>query len=295
MYLHLLWITPLVLLIAYLSSPRFRGDIAETRVRRLLDSGLDKSRYTVLHNVGIPFSGGSLKLDHIVVSRFGLFVIKSQYVRGRVSGGEFQERWTQSRFGRLTRFENPVHRNAVQLQALQKLLKISASKCQPVAVLVGHRSLDDSLPASVVPAEKLVAYIRKNTRQLIEGEEADGLIRAISEARLQRGSGVRIDKWSLLRYFLLLVLLGGIYGVARDDLAEVWDKFEQRSVQAKSPEKFHADGSRKSEQELYEDSLICAYSADTNRCTCLEPGGPKVDISFSRCRSLAERGSVLNQ
>jgi hypothetical protein len=294
-YLHFLWITPLVLLIVYLSSPRFRGEIAETRVRRLLASGLEKSRYTVLNNVDIPFSGGSLHLDHIVVSRFGLFVIESEYVRGKVSGGEFQERWKASRFGRSTRFDNPVHRNAVQVQALQKLLKMPASKFHPITVLVGHSSAENSMPVSVVPAENLVAWIRKNNRQIIEGEQADELIRTIGEVRFQPAGRLHFDQWSLLRYFLLLVLLGGIYLVARDDLAVLYGNFAQQSEQAGSPENFRPDGSRKSEQELYEDSLICAYSPDTNRCTCLEPDGPIVEVGFSKCRSLAERGSVLSQ
>jgi hypothetical protein len=39
--LHLLWIAPLLLLIFFLSSPRYRGDIAESRVRRLLATGLE--------------------------------------------------------------------------------------------------------------------------------------------------------------------------------------------------------------------------------------------------------------
>ncbi len=43
------------------------------------------------------------------------------------------------------------------------------------------------------------------------------------------------------------------------------------------------------------DSLICAYSPDASRCTCLEPDGPIVNVGFSKCRSLAERGSVLSQ
>lgn len=295
MYLHLLWVTPLVLLIVYFSSPRFRGDIAETRVRRLLSSGLEKSRYTILNNVDIPFSGGSLHLNHIVVSRFGLFVIESEYVRGKVSGGEFQERWKSSHFGRSTRFDNPVHRNAVKVQALQKLLKLPASKFHAMTVLVGHSGVDDSMPVSVVPAENLVAHIRKNNRQIIEGEQADELIRTIGEVRSQPGGRRHFDQWSLLRYFLLLVLLGGLYLVARDDLATLYGKFAQQSEQARTPESFRADGSRKSEQELYEDSLTCAYSPDANRCTCLEPDGSTVDVGFSKCRSLAERGSVLSQ
>ena len=57
--LHLAWIVPLVLLIAFVSSPRFRGDIAESRVRRLLEAGLERNLYTVFNNLVIPSGGGS--------------------------------------------------------------------------------------------------------------------------------------------------------------------------------------------------------------------------------------------
>ena len=116
MVLHLLWIVPLVLTIAFLSSPRFRGDIAQRRTRRILKHGLEKNRYTILDDVALPSGGGSVDIDHVVVSRFGVFVIKSLYAEGVISGGEFQDRWKQDRWGRSRRIENPLHEVTVQAE-----------------------------------------------------------------------------------------------------------------------------------------------------------------------------------
>ena len=285
--MHLLWIVPLVLLIAFIASPRFRGDIAETRVRRILAAGLEKNRYTVLNDVTIPSSGGTAHIDHIVVSRFGIFVIESQHARGSVSGGEFQERWKQYHLRRITRFDNPMHRNALQVQALENLLKIPASKLHPVVVMVGQKGFKTPMPGNLLQPEKLIAYMRKKGQHILDGDQADRLLKAIDDARIRPDGRMYFDKWTLVQIFLLIVLLAGGYLAFRDDIADLQKK--------EFPGMFHADGSRKSEQELWEDSLRCAYSSDSGRCSCYEPGGSRADVGSEKCRSLAERGSILKQ
>ena len=293
--MHLLWIVPLVLLIAFIASPRFRGDIAETRVRRILAAGLEKNRYTVLNDVTIPSSGGTAHIDHIVVSRFGIFVIESQHARGSVSGGEFQERWKQYHLRRITRFDNPMHRNALQVQALENLLKIPASKLHPVVVMVGQKGFKTPMPGNLLQPEKLIAYMRKKGQHILDGDQADRLLKAIDDARIRPDGRMYFDKWTLVQIFLLIVLLAGGYLAVRDDIADLQKRFAEQKEKKESPGMFHADGSRKSEQELWEDSLRCAYSSDSGRCSCYEPGGSSADIEPEKCRSLAERGSVLKQ
>ena len=182
MLLHLLWIAPLVLIIGFLASPRFRGDIAESRTRRILANGLEKSRYTILNDVELPAGGGTVHVDHIVVSRFGVFVIESLYASGMVSGGEFQDRWKQERWGRARRIENPMHQNAVQAETLGRLLGMPQSKIHRVVVLTGHKGIRTEAPDHLVPAEQLIRYIRKKGTHVLEPEQADRAMKAIEEA-----------------------------------------------------------------------------------------------------------------
>jgi hypothetical protein len=292
---HLLWIVPLVLIIAFLLSPRFRGDIAESRTRRILAAGLEKSRYTVLNDVELPTGGGTVHVDHIVVSRFGVFVIESQYASGMVSGGEFQDRWKQEHWGRSRRIENPMHQNAVQAETLGRLLGMPRTKIHRVVVLTGHKGIRTQAPEHLVPADQLIRYIRKKGTHVLEPEQADRALKGIEDARVNPAGGLRINRWNLLNALLVIVLLTGIWLVFGDEIRDVQQMWSERQEQRESPELFHPDGSRKTEKEIWEDSLICAWSEDTGRCTCYEPGGQKANLEQSRCRTLAERGSILKQ
>ncbi len=292
---HGFWIVPLVLLIAFLASPRFRGEIAETRVRRILSAGLEKNRYTVLNDVTVPSGGGTVHIDHVVVSRFGVFVIESQHARGWVSGGEFQERWKQYRWGRFTRMENPLHKNSLQVEALLNILKVPAKAIHPVLVLLGHRGFRTVMPARVVAPEKLLAYMRKKAQPLLDEEQAARILKMIESARVQPFGGAAIHKWRWLQVALLVVLFAGTYFAFRDEVSGLVETLGERNAEKAAPELFHPDGSRKTKQEIREASLICAFSQDSGRCSCYEPGGPKVDIDPAKCRSLAERGSILKQ
>lgn len=293
--LHLLWIVPLLLLIFFLASPRFRGDIAETRVRRLLASGLERNLYTVFNGVVLPSGGGTVQVDHVVVSRFGIFVIDSCYVRGWISGTEVQERWRQHFTWRSVRFPNPVHRNRLQVEALQRLLDFPAAAFHPLVVLVGHKGFKKRPPERVESPDSLLAQMRKKSRPLLSPEQANDVLHKIEEVRLKPVAGRLLRPLGLLRLLLLLAALAGAWLAFRDDLARLTTDVQQRSEQRSAPEQFHPDGRRKTEQEMWRDSLVCAYSQDTGRCACYEPGGGRAAVEPADCRTLAEKGSILKQ
>ncbi len=294
-FLHFLWLIPLIVLIAYLGSPRFKGGMGEDRVGRLLVSMLERNRYTVLKRVIIPSNGGTVQIDHVVTSKFGIFVVETVFIRGWISGAEFQSRWTQQRFNRSTWFDNPMHQNHLNVQALARLLQLPESKFHSVVVFLGHRGFKKSMPVNVLPAEKLISYIRKRTENILAEDQARQALTGLEQARLRPRLGLVADPWVLLRLVLIVVLLAGAWVAFHDELGQWTNTMKNRSEMRSSPEKFHPDGRQKTEQELRQDSLICAWSVDSGRCSCYQPGGQKVDLDPEKCRSLAERGSILKQ
>lgn len=293
--LHLLWIVPLLLLIVFLASPRFRGDIAETRVRRVLASGLERKLFTVFNDLRLPTGGGTVPVDHVVVSKHGIFVIESHYARGWISGTEVQDRWKQQSLFGTSRFDNPIHRNRLQVEALQRLTGFPAAVFHPLVVVTGHRGFKQHPPVNVVTAETLLPWMRRKARQTLTAEQADQAVRAINQAHLESPRGWLRKPLNLLRLSLLLALLAGSWLAFRDDLANWAAATRQQQEQSSNPQLFHPDGSRKTERERWEDSLACAYSADSGRCSCYEPSGARADLTPAQCRELAERGSVLKQ
>ncbi|MGD2130628.1 MAG: nuclease-related domain-containing protein [Lysobacterales bacterium] len=292
---HLLWIVPLLLLLFFLASPRGKGDIAQSRVRRILAAGLQKNLYTVLNDLTLPVGGGTIHVDHVVVSRLGIFVIESRYARGTVSGTSAQERWAQRRLGRVVRFDNPVHQARLKVEALQRLLDYPRSRFHAIVAFVGQSGFKGKMPPDVVSAERLLACVRMRSAPLLSGEQADAALKRITEARLNPAGASRVPGRIAVQFVLLVLLLGGAYFAFRDDIGAIAEQIRHRSQVRENPEAFHADGTPKSEQELWEDSLACAYSPDTGRCACFEPSGDRAEVGPERCRELAERGSVLKQ
>jgi hypothetical protein len=293
--LHFLWVIPLILLIAYLGSPRFKGAMGEARVRRLLAAMLEKNRYTILNDVIIPSQGGTTRIDHVVISQFGVFVIGTEFRRGWISGTEFQDRWKQQRFNRITRFQNPLHLNYLQVQALAHLLQLPESRFHSVVVFVGHGGFKRGISPKVLPAEKLIPYMRKRTEKLLTAEQAGEALKILEQARLRPRLGFFVNPGLLLSVILIVALFAGARIAFEDELGQWLDTLRKSSELKSSPEKFHPDGRPKTEKELWEDSLICAFSVDTGRCSCYAPGKEKVDLDPEKCRSLAERGSILKQ
>ncbi len=294
-FLHFLWLIPLVLLIAYLGSPRFKGTMGEARVGRLLATMLERNRYTVLNNLILPSNGGTVQIDHLVISKFGIFVIETVFLRGWISGAQFQDRWKQHRFKRFTRFQNPMHQNYLKVQALARCLQLPESRFHSVVVFTGHRGFRKSMPINVLSAEKLISYIRKCSVKLLAEDQTRQVLTGLEQARLRPGLGLLADPWVLLRLLLIVALSAGAWVAFHDELGQWVNAMKERSEMRSSPEKFHSDGQPKTEQERWQDSLICAWSVDAGRCSCYERGGSKVNLDPEKCRSLAERGSILKQ
>ncbi len=289
---HLAWMTLAIFMIAYLGSPRHSGQMAFRRVKRLLQQALDNRRYTQFHGLVLPTGGGREALDHVVISRWGIQVIVSEYRKGEISGGEAQELWKQVHFGRTRRWPNPIHRARLQMETLQSLLGIPRDCFQLLVAVDGQDKLSSRLPAQVVRVEQLLSVLDRKGKEKLTPEQADRVVNLLESNRM-RSQGV--NKAVVLQLLLGVGVIAGGYVVYGASLRSVMEDFSGYVERRAAPERFDDSGRRKSEQELFEESLTCAYSADTNRCSCYEAEGEKAEIEFDRCRELSERGSILLQ
>jgi len=293
--MHLLWIIPLLLLFAYVGSPRFRGTMGEDRVHRLLTAALPRSQYTILRGIVIPSGGGTRRIPILVISQFGVFVIQPVHRPGRITGARAQDLWSQRKWGRLHRFDNPMHQNELNVQALERLLDRPGVWFHPLVIFSSESYFTGTSPEDVIPAEKLIPLIKRRGQKLMEPEVCSQVLTAVEKARLDRGRRYYLDRWTVVRWSLLALLLAGCWIAFETQMRAVNASIQRQIKVIKSPEQFHPDGSQKSEQELWESSLICAYSADTGRCACYEPSGNRAEVGTEKCQDLAEKDSVLKR
>ena len=135
---------------AVLRTPAPKENAGERRVQSVLTRRYRD--WPLLNNVLLPYGGGTVQIDHILISPAGVFVIETKDMGGWIFASPGQQRWTQTfRAGRWSRmmgikskrftFYNPLLQNEGHATALVKLGIVGPWEIRPVAVFVGDAEL----------------------------------------------------------------------------------------------------------------------------------------------------------
>ncbi len=92
------YLIPIVILIELLKSSWFKGVFGEFIVNVLAKLMLDKNEYHLIKNVTLPTPDGTTQIDHVIVSKYGVFVIETKNMKGWIFGSSNQKVWTQKIF-----------------------------------------------------------------------------------------------------------------------------------------------------------------------------------------------------
>ena len=76
------WIIPLFLLFSLFKASFMKGILGELFVNVVAKVRLDKRIYILFKNVTLPTEDGTTQIDHIIVSRYGVFVIETKNMKG---------------------------------------------------------------------------------------------------------------------------------------------------------------------------------------------------------------------
>ncbi|MDX5362879.1 MAG: NERD domain-containing protein [Pseudazoarcus pumilus] len=175
----------LSLIIAIFRLPVVKGWFGETQGALAKHLLLDKDIYTTLNNVTIPTSNGTTQIDHIVVSRHGIFVIETKNMKGWIFGDEKSAQWTQNVFGRRYRFQNPLHQNYRHIRALADFLQLPDERFHSVVMFWGNAELKTPLPDNVL-TRGYTSYLKSKQAVLFSDEEVAAIIDAVQSGQLPR-------------------------------------------------------------------------------------------------------------
>ena len=117
--------------------------------------------YHLLNHITLKQGDGTTQIDHILVSRFGVFVIETKDYTGWIFANAEHATWTQATFNDKHKFQNPIHQNYLHVKAAQELLDfVPASAIQSVVVFVGDAEFKTDMPSGVFTLPKLVAHLK---------------------------------------------------------------------------------------------------------------------------------------
>jgi|TARA_A200000159_G_scaffold38471_1_gene34845 restriction system protein len=98
---------------------------------------LNPNTYHLIKNVTLPTDDGSTQIDHIIVSKFGVFVVETKNMKGWIFGNPKQRMWTQKLYKHSSKFQNPLHQNYKHVQTLVSVLGLNDDQVHSVIVFVG--------------------------------------------------------------------------------------------------------------------------------------------------------------
>jgi len=170
------------------SSPAMKGSRGEQVVHGILRNALPASEYTILRDVTLPVEDGTVQIDHIVVSRFGIFVIETRSVAGWIFGGESDSQWIQALQHCRFEFPNPLRQNRAHVLALQKQLGLHVSRFHSLVVFAGKAEFRTSMPLNVMLLDRLAAYIQARATPMLAPEAVEQAVRTLEASRLVPGA-----------------------------------------------------------------------------------------------------------
>lgn len=186
-----LWLLPFLLIAAVFKSARFKGWVGESLVSRKASLKLPPEQYHAFDNVTLPDGTGTTQIDHIYVSRFGVFVVETKNMAGWIFGAENQAQWTQTIYKRKSRFQNPIRQNYKHIKTLEALLQIPISTLHTVIVFTGDSTFKTELPRCVCRLSNFSDYIKSFTAPLLSQEVVMQICQKIEKIRLEDNQATR--------------------------------------------------------------------------------------------------------
>ena len=146
--------------------PKFRGFMGEFWLKLELKK-LPKNKYKLLNDIMIEDEKGTHQIDHIVISKYGIFVIEMKNYYGLIIGNQYKEKWYQYLGKRKYPFHNPMYQNYGHVKALSNALNLNEEVFIPIVCFSNQVKLKVTSNKPVVQVDTINRNILKYTEEII--------------------------------------------------------------------------------------------------------------------------------
>lgn len=180
--MELLIIILFIVIVLLLLTPALpKGEQGERKVRSKLATLVKNNEgIYVFNDLTLETPDGTTQIDHIVLSRNGIFVIETKNLKGWIFGSEKRKQWTQTLYKKKFRFQNPIHQNYKHVKAVQNLLGIRQSLILSIVVFVGKSQFKTVMPYNVLTLRELLPYIRSYDTVVISDKDIEVFAQKLS-------------------------------------------------------------------------------------------------------------------
>lgn len=126
-------------------------------------------KYIILNDLMIKTSHGTCQIDHIVLSPYGIFVVETKNISGKITGNdEWKEwYWVGKNFNKT--IYNPVMQNFRHIDVLSDTLGLSADNFISIIVFTGKAHIRVETSHAVMFLGQLVPFIKLFRYEYLSG------------------------------------------------------------------------------------------------------------------------------
>jgi hypothetical protein len=136
----------------------------------------------VMHNLTLPDGQGTTQIDHVVLSRGGIFVIETKHYSSVITGDADTGQW-EHRYGMRTRpRQSPLRQNYKHVKVIERLLSsVPAAHIHNVVVLTGTASFerdgrDCAFPSGVFNMSGIVRHIKQHSDPVLSMQQVHACV-----------------------------------------------------------------------------------------------------------------------
>ena len=167
-----------------------KGNDGEFLIKTVLTQ-LNPKLYKVYNDLLLEYNGHTFQIDHMVVSRMGIFVIETKNYNAILKGTEFQTNWTHITYKTKHQVYNPILQNHTHIESCAQLLNLDKSKFINLVAFVGEAKLDFTPETcTFVTQYTILETIQSYRKPIIELEEIKPIFKTLEQSK-REGSEAR--------------------------------------------------------------------------------------------------------
>ena len=172
----------------------------EARLTRTLQVRFRAPDYHLLNHITLPLKHETTQIDHVLVSRFGIFVIETKDYTGWIFAGADDRFWTQVLYHLKFRFQNPIRQNYRHVRAIQALLEfLPAEAIRGAVVFTGEAEFKTVMPDGVFTLEGFLTYVEDQAAEVMSVNRVQFCVGRLETVRLSLSMATDIEHVEGLR------------------------------------------------------------------------------------------------
>ena len=136
--------------------------------------------YLVINNLMVEYNSKTCQIDHLVISKYGIFIIETKQYNGYIKGNDYDLNWEQRFKKKIYHIHNPIHQNYGHLQMLKQVTGIDESLFIPLVCISSRARVNVKSKKVVLLNDLIDTILNYNEEKILYYKEIYEYINTIN-------------------------------------------------------------------------------------------------------------------